>query len=316
MNTESYSLEALTSLKHQRLNACAELLKRTDRRLVFARSEALELLAIEKPVEPEAERRRKDMDVVVASAGEKTHIEGVRFLTWYGPLATILINRSIECTTPTCTWAHYSSVLDLQELIVLGDAMMRRNGHLARATPADFVAILDSAPQFQGIRNCHRALSLMREGTDSSQETRTRLALMRYGLPEPCVNHMVRLENGQVIFLDLAYPELRIAIEYDGGYHRFSSQQVLRDDKRREALETMGWLYIKVTVLDLRTPEAEAELAQRVAMRCEDVLGVSVPLRARMTMRQLCDGRHRRRKPLWATVPRHMWRARWVQGAN
>lgn len=312
MNTESYSLEALTNLKYQRLNACAELQRRTDRRLVFARSEALELLAIEKPVEPEAERRRKDMDVVVASAGEKTHIEGVRFLRWSGPITAILINRTAECTTPVCTWAHYGAILPLEELVVLGDAMMRRNQHLARAEMGDFIAYLEHARQFSGIRNCKMAVRLMREGTDSSQETRTRLALQRYGLPEPLVNYPVRLDNGRTALLDMAIPELRIAIEYDGAYHRSSSDQVLRDDKRREALERLGWIYIKVTLLDLGDEHSEGELAQRVATACESVLGVPVPLTARMTMREVCDARRTKGKPLWERVPRQRWIARWV----
>ncbi|KAB8292048.1 hypothetical protein [Bifidobacterium avesanii] len=313
MNTESYSLESLTNVKYQRLNACAELQRRTKRRLVFARSEALELLAVEKPIEPESERRRKDMDVVVGSPGEKGRLRGIRFLTWHGPIEVIDVNRAIECTTPVCTWAHYSGLITLRELIVLGDSMMRRNRRLARAEFSDFVRYLDGDGQFLGKLNCKRALKLMREGTDSSQETRTRLTLMQYGLPEPAVNYPITLHNGRVVLADMAYPELRIAIEYDGGYHRFDSNQVLRDDKRREALEELGWLYIKVTRIDMGNEQVEETLAQRVATQCERVLGVSVPLTARMSVQQICDGRRIRRKPLWDRVPRHLWKAPWAQ---
>lgn len=318
MNTESHSLESLTNLKRQRLEACAALQQRTKRRLVFARSEALELLAVEKPIEPEAERRRKDMDVVVGSPADKSRIKGIRFLSWNGPLATTTVNRVVECTTPACTWAHYAAILALDELIVLGDSMMRRNQRLARAELADFSSFLNAAPhvgdgRFEGSRNCRKALALMREGTDSSQETRTRLALLKYGLPPLQVNYPVRLPSGRTVFLDMAYPELRIAIEYDGGYHRFSSAQVLQDDKRREALEMLGWIYIKVTLLDLRDAQAEENLAQRVATRCEDVLGVPVPLCARLTTQQICDARRFARKPIWERVDKRFWRARWAE---
>lgn len=317
MIAESFSLEALTHLKRQRLEACAALQGRTKRRLVFARSEALELLAIEKPIEPESERRRSDADVIVATAAEKTHINGVRFLKWSGPIAVIDdVGRILSCTAPVCTWAHYAGILTLEELVVLADAMMRRNGHLTRAVPEDFVAYLDSAQRFAGIDNCRRALKLMRPGTDSSQETRTRLALMAYGLPAPEVNHPVRLGNGRTALMDMAYPQVRIAIEYDGGHHRFSAEQVLRDDKRREALERLGWIYIKVTVLDLRDEESRAALAERVASALEAVLGVPVPLTPRMTLRQVSDGRRSARRPIWERVPVSMWRAPWASASH
>ncbi|NMN01277.1 hypothetical protein G1C96_1863 [Bifidobacterium sp. DSM 109958] len=315
MPAESFSLESLTVLKHRRIAACTELQSRTRRRLVFARSEALELLAIEKPLEPPSERRRAEADVVVASTDAKTRLNGVRFLTWHGPLATIAVGRTLECTTPVCTWAHYAGILSLDELIVLGESMMRRNMRLTRAEYAEFVAYMDRAEdagQFLGSRNCRRALNLMREGTDSSQETRTRLALMRYGLPEPLVNHPVLLSTGRTVLTDMAYPEARIAIEYDGGYHRFSSAQVLKDDKRREALERDEWIYVKATRLDLQDETGEGELAQRVASAFERVLGIPVPLTARMTAQQLCDGRRTRRKPIWERVPRQAWAARWA----
>lgn len=315
-HAESHSLESLTDLKRRRFEACDALQRRTRQPLVFARSDALELLAVEKPIEPESERRRTDMDVVVPDQNDKGRIKGIRFLTWHGLIKTITIGRSIECTSPVCTWAHYGGILSLRELIVLGDSMMRRDGRLTRATPDDFRSYLESAGGFHGIRNCKRALSLMRENTDSSQETRTRLVPMLFGLPEPEVNVMVRLPDGRAVFLDMAYPDLRIAIEYDGGYHRFSGAQVLSDDQRREALESMGWIYIKVTVLSLRTEDGEERLAQRIASAIEAVLGVPVPLRPRMTVRQICDGRRHTRKPVWENVPRRSWRAPWAATAT
>ena len=88
------------------------------------------------------------------------------------------------------------------------------------------------------------ALQFMREGTDSSQESRCRIALIRNGLPCPKVNWKVRLNNGKIALLDMAYPDIKVAIEYDGRHH---AGQWLADSKRREALEDDGWAYIQVT---------------------------------------------------------------------
>lgn len=90
----------------------------------------------------------------------------------------------------------------------------------------------------RGIRKMQHALQFMREGTDSSQESRCRIALIRNGLPCPKVNWKVRLNNGKIALLDMAYPDIKVAIEYDGRHH---AGQWLADSKRREALEDDGW---------------------------------------------------------------------------
>lgn len=51
-----------------------------------------------------------------------------------------------------------------------------------------------------------------------------------------------------VFFADMAYPDLKIIIEYDGRHH---ASRWLADSKRREALEDEGWLYIQVTAENL-----------------------------------------------------------------
>ena len=79
-----------------------------------------------------------------------------------------------------------------------------------------------------------RALRLMRENTDSSQETRSRIVLLRYGLPCPEVNYAIRLKGySHVFFADMAYPDLKIIIEYDGRHH---ASRWLADSKRRVAV--------------------------------------------------------------------------------
>lgn len=100
----------------------------------------------------------------------------------------------------------------------------------------------------RGIRKMQHALQFMREGTDSSQESRCRIALIRNGLPCPKVNWKVRLNNGKIALLDMAYPDIKVAIEYDGRHH---AGQWLADSKRREALEDDGWAYIQVTAENL-----------------------------------------------------------------
>ncbi len=105
--------------------------------------------------------------------------------------------------------------------------------------------------RFPGSRRVRDALSRAREGVESPKETETRLLIVADGLPEPVVQHEIH-ENGLFIARsDMAYPELKIAIEYEGDGHRTSRDQWRRDIQRQRELEDHGWIVIRVTQLDL-----------------------------------------------------------------
>lgn len=74
-------------------------------------------------------------------------------------------------------------------------------------------------------------------------ESRIRMAIVLGGLPAPVVQHPVSLD-GRRYRLDLAYPELRLAIEYDGELHR--TQLRAHADLLREAdLTRLGWTILR-----------------------------------------------------------------------
>jgi very-short-patch-repair endonuclease len=65
------------------------------------------------------------------------------------------------------------------------------------------------------------------------------MALHLGGLPAPAVQHPVTA-RGVRYRLDLAYPEVLLAIEYDGADHR-TQQRARRDLVREAALTALGW---------------------------------------------------------------------------
>ena len=121
---------------------------------------------------------------------------------------------------------------------------MRRDGRLRRTTIEELTAYLDSAREFteavfeetgrrpnmfRGYANCRRALRVIQEGTDSSMETRTRLVPLKYGIDAPCVNYKIGVKRlNRAVYLDLAYPEYKICIEFDGGHHAGGRQSKTR----------------------------------------------------------------------------------------
>ena len=138
----------------------------------------------------------------------------------------------------------------MNELVVLGDAMTRRR------TPATSVEemrrLLERTHKMRGLLAARVAIEHVVAGTDSSMESRTRMLLVDAGLPCPVVNGAAVDAGGRFLALpDMSYPELRIAIEYDGDVHRTDQATWRRDVERRQRLEGAGWLIVTVTADDV-----------------------------------------------------------------
>jgi very-short-patch-repair endonuclease len=98
-------------------------------------------------------------------------------------------------------------------------------------------------------------------------ESRIRLAIVFDGLPAPVVQHPVG-----PFFLDLAYPSIRLAIEYDGETHRVQ-ERALRDLDRQAYLTDAGWKVLRFTAAQvMRRPTWVAarvrEELVKAARRC------------------------------------------------
>lgn len=158
-------------------------------------------------------------------------------------------------------WLDCAARADVDTLVVLGDALLRRQQPAAVLDELkDIVA--RTPPGTRGIARLRAALSDVRPGTDSLMETRTRLLLVRSGLPEPRVNRSVQVAGRFIAMPDLIYEEAKIAIEYDGDIHRTDRATWMRDIRRREQLQAAGWLVLTATADDvLRDP---AQFVRRV----------------------------------------------------
>ncbi len=59
----------------------------------------------------------------------------------------------------------------------------------------------------------------------------------------PCRNTQIRDRDGRLVArADFAYPDLKIAIEYDSYAHHVGKEALVRDSARRNAVVALGWL--------------------------------------------------------------------------
>ena len=83
-------------------------------------------------------------------------------------------------------------------------------------------------------------------------ETMLRRVLRSHGLPDPVPQFVIRDGNCFVARVDFAYPEQRIAIEYDSVEHHTGTAAHIRDSARRLRIEGLRWHVIVATVQDVR----------------------------------------------------------------
>jgi hypothetical protein len=87
---------------------------------------------------------------------------------------------------------------------------------------------------------------------ESRQERRMVQMLIRQGLPAPVLQHEIRDGGRFVARVDAAYPEWKIAVEYESYEHHTGKAALVRDTTRRNAITRAGWSYVGVTAADIQ----------------------------------------------------------------
>jgi very-short-patch-repair endonuclease len=167
----------------------------------------------------------------------------------------------LRCLRPVRAVADLVRRLPLVEAVVVADAAVRSGLCDARALQDELLA----HGGLRGVVQARRVLDLADPRAESPPETRLRLALRSAGLA-PVPQFVVLDAHGRFVArVDLAVPELRLALEHDG---RTVHEQadVFRDDRRRQnALVAAGWTVLRFTAADLRHGAAPA-VAQVLAV--------------------------------------------------
>lgn len=123
---------------------------------------------------------------------------------------------------------------------------------LVRATrlQVDDVALLANRhPRARGLRQLDNVLDLVDAGAQSPKESYLRLLLIEAGFPRPQTQIPVET-NDTTYYLDMGWPELMVAVEYDGDQHRTDRWQYVKDVRRLEILQRLGWVVIRVIAED------------------------------------------------------------------
>ncbi|MGO4193214.1 hypothetical protein AB4Y67_16295 [Arthrobacter sp. YAF17] len=119
--------------------------------------------------------------------------------------------------------------LTLEDLVVIADDLVcehvrYQHPRTARFTLGELQRYTGSRRPVAGLLLLRKSLGLARVGADSPPETRLRLLFGRSGLPAFEPSYVLLDRQGTPLWIDLACPEFRLAVEYDGGHHLTPAQ--------------------------------------------------------------------------------------------
>jgi hypothetical protein len=172
----------------------------------------------------------------------------------------------VRVSSPVDAWCECATLLTVDELVVMGDGLVSRRAPAARLD--QLIHAVNMRPGRRGTARLRQALPLIRSGTDSARETLLRLAVVRAGFPEPEVNAPLVDRHGTVIAHgDLAWPQYRVVLEYEGRQHAEDTAQFAIDIRRLDDIAESDYRVIRV---DRQLFAATADLTRRIATALRD----------------------------------------------
>ncbi|MGI8628426.1 MAG: DUF559 domain-containing protein [Geodermatophilaceae bacterium] len=142
------------------------------------------------------------------------------------------------------------------------EGLIRRNV----TTQAELLAELLTRAGSWGVTRARAIFELADGLSESPAESWTRWLLHGEAIPPPMQQFQVFDELGRFVArVDFAWPESKVALEYDGAYHAEPRQQAA-DQRRDVALAALGWTVIHMSSSDLHDPSRVLrELRARLA---------------------------------------------------
>jgi hypothetical protein len=177
--------------------------------------------------------------------------------------APVSMVRGRPATAPAWTAIEVARALRRPRALATLDAALR-SGTCSRP---ELVRTVELQSGRRGIVKVRELLPVANPLAESPMESEARLVMIDGGLPPPVLQYEVVDQSGRTWRLDFAWPETRVAAEYDGvDWHR-GPDAFRRDRTRAAALQDLGWLVVPIIFEDVRY--RHAELVRRLESRLQ-----------------------------------------------
>lgn len=186
------------------------------------------------------------------------------------PRVRRLVRFGLPLTDGASLFCHLGELLELDDLVAVGDALVRMPAVPDPADPRPWMPLArlhERVESFhgRGATRLREAVALVRDGADSRPESRFRVASVRAGLPEPRLQ--VPLFDSAGVFVgrpDGWYPAEEVAWEYEGDGHRTSNRRFAHDIGRYDDLAAIGVRVVRIVGAEfIPYPERSIERLRR-----------------------------------------------------
>lgn len=149
----------------------------------------------------------------------------------------VVVKDGVLLTSPARTWRDLARTLSLPDLVAAGDSLLRGG------TPLDeLTSMVAKGVRARGVVQLRRALELLDARSRSRPESHLRVAIRVAGCPPFLVNEPIyRDEGGWLAEPDLALPEAKLALEYQGADHA-TLERMRSDITRRRDMRMNRWV--------------------------------------------------------------------------
>jgi Protein of unknown function (DUF559) len=168
---------------------------------------------------------------------------------------------AVLVTSPARTWRDLAGLLEPPALLAVTDQLL--NGAAGRR---DLEEQLRSRPTGRGSARARRVLPVGDPRAESPMESVVRWLVHEAGLPAPDLQYEVRDARGAFVArADLAWPDRKVVVEFDGDVHR-ERDVFVKDLRRQNRLIAEGWTVLRFTSADVlgRPDEVLAEIRRAV----------------------------------------------------
>jgi hypothetical protein len=199
------------------------------------------------------------VDVVTPPGDRLGVIEKIRTRASPIPDSDVVSVAGIPATTPLRTAWELALRLDLVEAVTYCDALAAQ-GQIDATSLSGYLR--DRAGKY-GCRIAKRVFDMVDGRSESPQESRLRVHMALAGLPPPVPQFEVKVDGEFLARVDFAWPELRVAVEYDGLWHA-DGGQLIRDRARLNQLQAAGWYVHHVTSRDMANVQRTVEAIRKI----------------------------------------------------
>lgn len=165
---------------------------------------------------------------------------------------------SRRATAPAWTAVEVARQLRRPRALATLDAALRSRW----CTANDLEQVVREQRGRRGIAAVRGLLPFADARSESAMESEARLVMIDYGLPRPELQYTIHGANGERWRVDFAWPDARVAAEYESVEWHAGRAEMLRDKTRFAGVQETGWTLVPIVADDVRRrPE---RLAQRI----------------------------------------------------